>query len=142
LGGLAGDRELESRSVGRARRLRQNGTDAERKLWFVLSRRGIEGAKFRRQHPFGPYVLDFYCEKARLAVEVDGGQHAEEKDRERTAYLNAQGVTMLRFWNRQVLQETEAVAEMIAHELRQRATPSPSRRQRGGPLPLPEERES
>ncbi|WP_225767574.1 endonuclease domain-containing protein [Inquilinus sp. Marseille-Q2685] len=122
---------MESRSVGRARRLRQNGTDAERKLWFVLSRRGIEGAKFRRQHPFGPYVLDFYCEKARLAVEVDGSQHTEERDRDRTAYLNAQGVTVLRFWNHQVLRETEAVAEMIAHELRHRATltlPPPTRR--------------
>jgi adenine-specific DNA-methyltransferase len=137
---MAGDRESESRSIGRARRFRQNATDAERKLWLVLSRRQIERAKFRRQHPFGPYILDFYCEKARLAVEVDGG--TAEGERERTAYLNGQGVTVLRFWNHQVLQEIEAVAEMIAHELRQRATPSPSRRQRGGPLPLPEERES
>jgi very-short-patch-repair endonuclease len=138
---MAGDRESESRSIGRARRLRLNATDAERKLWFVLSRRQIEGAKFRRQHPLGPYILDFYCEKARLAVEADGGQHTEERDRERTAYLSGQGVTVLRFWNHQILQETEAVAELIARELRQRATPSPSRRQRGGPLPLPKERE-
>ncbi|MGK9170538.1 endonuclease domain-containing protein [Inquilinus limosus] len=125
---MAGDRERESRSVRRARRLRQNATDAERKLWFVLSRRQVEGARFRRQHPFGPYILDFYCEKARLAVEVDGGQHTAERDQARTTYLNGQGVSVLRFWNHQVLLETEAVAEMIAHELRQRATPSPSRR--------------
>jgi very-short-patch-repair endonuclease len=125
---MAGDRENETRSVQRARHLRQDATDAERKLWYVLSRRQVKGAKFRRQHPFGPYILDFYCEKARLAVEVDGGQHTAERDRTRTAYLNEQGVLVLRFWNQQVLQEIEAVAEMIAHELRQRATPSPSRR--------------
>ena len=94
---MAGDRESETRSVRRARRLRQDATDAERKLWFVLSRRQVEGAKFRRQHPFGPYILDFYCEKTRLAVEVDGGQHTAERDQVRTAYLNGQGVSVLRF---------------------------------------------
>ena len=122
---MAGDRKLESRAVRQARQLRRDATDAERKLWSLLSHRRIEGAKFRRQHPFGPYILDFYCEAPKLAVEADGGQHTEESDRGRTAYLTARGVALLRFWNSQILQEGKAVAETIAYNLRQRATPSP-----------------
>ena len=70
-------------------------TDAESRLWYSLRRHGLNGYKFRRQHPFGPYILDFYCAAARLAIEVDGGQHFEESqqmaDTERTRHLEQQG---------------------------------------------------
>lgn len=83
-------------------------------MWQLVRNRQIAGAKFRRQHPVKPYVLDFYCAEVRLAVELDGGQHAESsRDRARDAYLSARGITVLRFWNNQVLCETEAVLEAI-----------------------------
>lgn len=82
------------------------------------------GVKFRRQHPMGRYVLDFACIDAKLAVELDGGQHAEqqEKDHLRTAWLETQGWTVLRFWNNDVLQNTEGVVSMIHDALAQRLT--------------------
>jgi very-short-patch-repair endonuclease len=89
-------------SVDRARELRANQTDAERKLWYALRDRRLAGLKFRRQHPHGSYTLDFFCEAADLIVEVDGGQHSEEIDVTRTAYLEAQGLLVLRFWNNEV----------------------------------------
>lgn len=97
-----------------ARSLRRRLTDAERVMWRLLRNRQIAGAKFRRQHPVKPYILDFYCAEIRLAVELDGGQHAESsRDRARDAYLAEQGITVLRFWNNQVLRETEAALEVI-----------------------------
>src|SRR5262245_58259891 len=83
------------------RRLRKSMTDAERRLWFSLQRKQLTGLKFRRQHPFGDYVLDFVCLKAKVIVEVDGGQHAENPttDTARTAYLERAGFRVLRFWN-------------------------------------------
>ena len=101
----------------RVRSLRRSSTDAEALLWRFLRARQVAGAKFRRQHQFGLYILDFYCEKARLAIEVDGGQHFEparqEYDAERTRYLEADGVRVLRFTNSEVLTETEAVLGQI-----------------------------
>jgi very-short-patch-repair endonuclease len=83
--------------VKRARKLRRNSTDAEARLWHILRDRGI-GAKFRRQFPFGPYILDFYCLERRLVIEVDGSQHYEAdglaKDAERTALLEKSGLRM------------------------------------------------
>jgi very-short-patch-repair endonuclease len=85
------------------------------------------GLKFRRQHPIAPYVLDFYCAEAHLGIELDGGQHNEpqslERDQERTAYLEAHGVKVLRFWNHEVLQETEAVLRQLCDTLTQTLTP-------------------
>ena len=98
----------------KARDLRQNPTDAELRLWANLRGRQMCGFKFRRQHPIGPYIVDFYCHEARLSIEIDGGQHGQDNhyDEKRTAYIEAQGVRVLRFWNNQVLAETEGVLEM------------------------------
>ncbi len=109
------------------RRLRKSMTDAERRLWRSLQRKQLDGLKFRRQHPFGDYVIDFVGLKAKLAVEVDGGQHAERQtaDAARTKYLESAGFCVLRFWNNDVLKDTESVVEVIFRELQQR-TPPPS----------------
>jgi very-short-patch-repair endonuclease len=115
----------------RCRAFRRNGTDSERLLWRLLRARQLAGAKFRRQHQFGPYILDFYCHEARLAIEVDGSQHLTQlgqiEDADRTAYLAARGLRVMRFSNSEVLQETEAVARKIWEAL---ADPHPN--------PLPE----
>ncbi|GIX29175.1 endonuclease domain-containing protein [Pelomicrobium sp. G1] len=98
-------------------------TDAERKLWHRIRREQL-GVKFRRQHPFENYILDFVCLEQKLIVEVDGSQHAQAlaQDAARTAALEAAGFRVLRFWNNEVLQETEAVLERILQALH----PSPS----------------
>ena len=93
------------------RQLRQNMTPAERTLWQHLRGKRLGGYKFRRQQPFGGYILDFVCLEAKLMIEIDGGQHAEQVayDEARTRDLEAAGFTVLRFWNNEVLQQTEAV---------------------------------
>ena len=100
-----------------ARNLRQRQTDAESLLWAMLRNRRLEGLKFRRQHPIGRYVLDFYCPDARLAVELDGEQHGEDvgqaRDAEREAFLLKNGIRTVRFWNHEVLTELEWVLETI-----------------------------
>jgi very-short-patch-repair endonuclease len=98
-----------------AREMRGRMTDAEALLWMLLRNRRVAGAKFRRQHPVGRYILDFYCDEQKLGVELDGGQHgdAAEYDQQRDGWLRGQGIRMLRFWNNQMLAETEAVMEMI-----------------------------
>ncbi len=101
----------------RCRELRTTSTDAEALLWALLRARRIAGVKFRRQHEFGPYILDFYSQEKKLAVEVDGGHHAggqqAERDRDRDLSLQAQGIRVLRFSNTGVLQETEGVLMRI-----------------------------
>lgn len=98
-----------------ARRLRKNQTDAEQCLWQRLRGRSLAGLKFRRQHPIGPYICDFVCVDQKLIIEIDGGQHTSnrEKDAARTAYLQSQGFRVVRFWNHEVLAATEAVLEKI-----------------------------
>jgi very-short-patch-repair endonuclease len=98
-----------------ARILRKNLTDAERHLWRHIRLRQIGGHKFRRQHPMGSYIADFACIECKLIVEVDGGQHAEqlEYDAMRTAWLEAHGYRVLRFWNNDVLQNIEGVVASI-----------------------------
>jgi adenine-specific DNA-methyltransferase len=98
-----------------AREMRSRMTDAEALLWMLLRNRRIAGAKFRRQHPVGRYILDFYCDEKKLGVELDGGQHGEAiaYDEKRDAWLRSQGILVLRFWNNQMLAETEAVMETI-----------------------------
>ncbi|MDD2468780.1 MAG: DUF559 domain-containing protein [Desulfobulbus sp.] len=107
--------------LNNARRLRQQLTDAERLLWQLLRGRQLAGCKFRRQHPIGNFILDFYCHDKLLAVELDGGQHNDpnqrEADERRTAWLAEQGIRVLRFWNNEVLQETEGVLEEIFRHL-------------------------
>jgi len=90
-------------------------TDAEKALWRVLRSRQVSDLKFRRQHPFGDYILDFVCLEKRLIIEVDGGQHGErtKHDEIRSQNLARAGFRVLRFWNNEVLQEIEAVKERI-----------------------------
>jgi very-short-patch-repair endonuclease len=113
-----------------ARDLRQKHSDAERYLWALLRARRFCGMKFRRQHPVAPYILDFYCDERQLAIELDGGQHntdaALRHDCRRTEILNARGITVLRFWNHDVFESTDAVLEAIHNAL----TPTLSRRER------------
>ncbi|MBC8651094.1 endonuclease domain-containing protein [Pseudomonas sp. MTM4] len=100
-----------------AQQLRTQLTDCERLLWRRLRNRGLASIKFRRQHPFPPYVLDFYCAELRLVIELDGGQHyddtGQEKDRVRTDYLQHKGLDVLRFSNSDVLQNLEGVLAEI-----------------------------
>jgi very-short-patch-repair endonuclease len=114
----------------RVRELRQEATGAEQLLWRLLRNRQMMGYKFRRQHPVAGYVVDFYCHAAKLVIEVDGGQHASQEqaayDRQRTETLQGEGLRVARFWNPEVLGETEAVMEAIAEALN---APHP------GPLP-------
>lgn len=114
-------------TTNNARRLRSNMTDAERRLWRHLRLEQMQGCKFRRQTPIGAYIVDFVSFDAMLVIEVDGGQHADnrEADEQRTRYLNQLGYRVIRFWNNQVLQETDAVLETIRRELLVLALPLP-----------------
>jgi very-short-patch-repair endonuclease len=93
-----------------ARGMRRVATDAERKLWFLLRDRRLDGIKFRRQVLLGPYILDFVCFERRLVVEVDGGQHADSQaDKVRDARLQAEGFRVVRYWNTDVLRNSDGV---------------------------------
>ncbi len=119
------------------RRLRREATDAEMRLWQMLRARRLLGYKFRRQHEFGPYILDFFCAEKRLVIEADGGQHflpeGVEHDRIRDGYLAERGLRVLRFSNREILLEPESVLAEIARGLVGDAALSPalSQRERG-----------
>jgi very-short-patch-repair endonuclease len=110
-----GERVKKSRLPPLAKALRKDQTEAEKRLWILLKARQLEGLKFRRQAPIGNYTADFVCFEARLIIEIDGGQHAAEdsKDLERSAWLQSQGFKVLRFWNDDVLVNTEVVMNMI-----------------------------
>jgi very-short-patch-repair endonuclease len=100
------------------RRLRRALTDAERKLWFAVRDRRLDGHKFVRQEAIGPYIVDFVCREKMLIIEVDGGQHAENaRDRLRDAALVAAGYRILRFWNSDVLSNRDGVLTVILTEL-------------------------
>ena len=103
-----------------SRKLRSELTEAETHLWQHLKARQVCDKKFRRQHPVGNYILDFACIEARLAIEVDGGQHSEmqSQDNLRTAWLETQGWKVLRFWNNEVLQNIEGVLEKVLNTLK------------------------
>lgn len=109
-----------------SKRLRRELTQEERRLWYLLRSRRFDRYKFRRQHPVGHYILDFACCEARLAIELDGGQHDERKayDQHRTNCLNEQGWTLVRFWNNELWNNEEAVMESILGNLN-RLLPSP-----------------
>ena len=117
-------------ATARARRLRRDETDAERRLWYRLSGRELGGYKFVRQVPLGPYVVDFLCRSERLVVELDGEQHAGSRhDQARTAWLNKHGYAVLRFWNYEALREREAVLDAILAVLEGKiSSPSPGLR--------------
>ncbi|MCF8052210.1 MAG: DUF559 domain-containing protein [Desulfobacterales bacterium] len=107
-----------------ARGLRKRMTEGERALWSRLRAKQVGGVQFYRQKPIGPYIVDFYCPKARLIIEVDGSQHrekdGEEKDQLRDAYLEKEGLYVMRFNSREVLKETDAVMERIDQVVRER----------------------
>jgi very-short-patch-repair endonuclease len=114
----------------RARRLRNEATDAERHLWQALRRRQIEGVRFRRQVPLAGYIVDFLCPQAKLVVEVDGDQHASaiEYDEVRTARLVHAGYRVLRYANRDVLLRlTDVVDDICRHLTRDFTPPQPAR---------------
>ena len=104
-----------------ARRLRQSSTDAERRMWSALRDRRLASYKFRRQHPIGPYVVDFACTYHSLAIELDGSPHAENAaDARRTSWLESQGWKVIRFWNTDVLNNANGVVEAILKVLREK----------------------
>ena len=119
----------------RARTLRQNMTEAERRVWQILRLHQIQGYKFRRQVPIGRYIADFVCHEARLIVEIDGGQHdrSSPREAERSGFLQNEGYRILRLWNDKVLANLDGVHETIAGELG-RITPTQTLPHQGGGL--------
>ena len=111
----------------RARELRRNPTDAEKRLWSKLRLKQIDGHRFRRQVPIGPYIVDFACLARRLIIEVDGGQHDSRaiQDDARTAWLEREDFRVLRFWNNEVLGNIEGVYETIVAHLTDGSVPPP-----------------
>jgi very-short-patch-repair endonuclease len=109
-----------------AKELRRELTTEERHLWYLLRSRRFSRYKFRRQHPIGNYIVDFACCEAHLVVELDGGQHDEraQYDRQRTAWLNAKGWEVIRFWNNELWSNEEAVLGQLL-EVLQTLLPSP-----------------
>ena len=113
--------------TARPRQLRQNASIAENRLWYMLRNRNLEGHKFVRQFPFGPFIADFACREAALIVELDGGQHADNwADEKRTAFLNAEGYSVLRFWNNEVFENRDGVLSAILRVIE--GAPSPDLR--------------
>ena len=115
-----------------ARTLRSTPTDAEIRLWSRIRRKQLEGFRFRRQQPIGAYIVDFFCPEAKLIIEIDGGQHAlrEKEDASRTRWLEARGYRVVRFWNNDVLANTDGVVWAIQETLR--AYPLPTLPLKGG----------
>ena len=104
-----------------ARELRLRTTEAEQKLWDLVRNRKLKGKKFRRQHAIADYVVDFYCNESKLAIELDGNFHTETEakdyDKSRTALLNELGITVLRFWNEEMIKNPDRVSQRISKHL-------------------------
>jgi very-short-patch-repair endonuclease len=111
----------------RARALRQDMTEAEKRLWQMLRSRQTEGYRFRRQVPIGRFIADFVCPTARLIVEIDGGQHdpSSYREAERAEFLQNEGYRVLRFWNNEILENLDGVHHTIADALAASPPPSP-----------------
>ncbi|SOB74670.1 Very-short-patch-repair endonuclease [Marinobacter sp. LV10R510-11A] len=104
-----------------AKHLRQNMTDAEKRLWFHLRAYRLNGKRFRRQQPLGPYIVDFVHFGSRVIVEADGGQHNDSlSDEKRDAWLNSQGFQVLRFWNHEILKQVDVVLSVVYEVLERR----------------------
>lgn len=105
----------------RRQELRRNQTEAEKTFWAHIRNRSFQGVRFFRQYSIGPYILDFYCPKANIAVELDGGQHSLDERREydaaRSAFLTGHGIEVMRFWNHDVLQNIDGVLTRIAERI-------------------------
>ena len=110
----------------RAKNLRQNMSEAETRLWHHLRAGRLNGYKFRRQQPMGNYIVDFVCVTPKLIIEADGGQHAEqaEYDQARSLYLSGLGFTVLRFWNDEILRQTDEVLSEILRVFQELERPS------------------
>ncbi|HEX7850205.1 MAG TPA: DUF559 domain-containing protein [Sphingomonas sp.] len=104
-----------------ASQLRRDRTEAEEKFWQAVRNRQIDGFKFRFQHSLLPYIADFACLDAMLIVEIDGGQHSQERDAARTAFLESEGFEILRFWNNDVLGNLDGVIHVVREALIRRA---------------------
>ena len=104
----------------KGRELRNNPTDAERYLWSRLNRSQLCGCKFRRQQPIGKYIADFVCFEKNLIIELDGGQHSDTRiyDKARDKWLKDEGFVVLRFWNNEVMQNIDGVADVVMEKLR------------------------
>lgn len=104
--------------------LRKNQTEVEKIVWSRIRSRQICNSRFVRQYSVGPYILDFYCPKQRLAIELDGSQHGEEKnmeyDKDRNEYLKGVGIKTLRFWNNEVFNNLNSVLDRIYDEIQER----------------------
>jgi very-short-patch-repair endonuclease len=121
-------REARELQTKRARRLRRDATKAETALWYRLRSRSLDGYKFVRQEPIGPYTVDLICRERRLIIEVDGGQHADNpRDAVRDKWLEDHNYRVLRFWNNDVLGNMTGVLEVIAAALSSQAPPHPPR---------------
>jgi very-short-patch-repair endonuclease len=123
-------------SLSQAKALRGKMTEAERRLWYWLRAHHLSGHKFKRQVPIGSYIVDFACLGRKLVVEVDGAQHAESlRDKKRDAWLKGRGFEVLRFWNSDVLKNTEGVLALILEALEHCPSPgalrAPSSPRRG-----------
>ncbi len=100
-----------------AARLRRDQTDVEQRFWLAVRDRRLAGMKFRRQATIGPYVVDFLCIEKRLIVELDGGQHDEIVDANRTRFLEERGYRVLRFWNNDVVENFDGVLQTVIEAL-------------------------
>jgi very-short-patch-repair endonuclease len=120
-GTMSPNRPLSPGVKARCRSFRNQSTEAEKQLWAYLHNRQLDGIKFRRQHPVGNYVLDFYCPEANLCIEVDGSGHLDpeqiQHDLERTRFLQEQGIRIIRFWNTDIFDHMDVVLDVIAKEV-------------------------
>ena len=127
---------MKRNNVDKCRKLRKNQTDAEKKLWALLRNRQVSGIKFRRQFSVGRYILDFYCPEYRVGIEADGGQHYEDKGKQRdelrTRELNKLSMEILRFSDREILTNIEGVYETIKTTIDEKKSNPPHL----NPLPL------
>jgi very-short-patch-repair endonuclease len=114
------------KTIQNARELRKSLTGAEQRLWYVLRNRQSGVIKFRRQHPIGKYIVDFYCPQSRLIIEVDGDSHgdSQEYDRQRTEWLKSQGYQVIRFSNREVKEHFDTVIAEILFQCESKAAKS------------------
>ena len=128
------DDKGSKRPTARSRELRRNMTDAEQRLWSHLRARQTAGVRFNTQFPIGPFICDFAFRRARLIIEVDGGQHDAKaaEDASRTEYLASRGYRVIRFWNNEVLENIEGVVWAIEQALANIPSPIPSRKREGG----------
>ena len=130
---------MRRNNIERCRNLRKNQTDAEKKLWSILQNRQLSGVKFRRQFSIGRYILDFYSHEYRFGIEADGGQHYEDKNRQRdelrTRELNKLGVEIVRFSDWEILTNIEGVYEIIKKTIEKKGNPPHL-----NPLPVGERR--